>query len=237
MKIRRLSIVLLTAYAAVVLTSCSEASRPGPGFDQGGGHDISHEVPRIAGVPSEKHPLLRARHRLAVYRPRCRADRPQALDAWRPYYQEVPVEVTTVLPSASRLVLSTASAEGHSSSLATRPSGGRPSRRRPRARSSSWVTGSAPPSSARDDLAAVDVKGKVAVILNVTLPEGHPLQPADNRRLLAGRAGALRDRGAAAVVTVISEERETRLMEKGLPFDLPESLKFPDVVMTAATRP
>ena len=56
---------------------------PGPGFDQGGGHDISHEVPRIAGVPWEEHPLLRARHRLAVYRPRCRADRPQALDAWR----------------------------------------------------------------------------------------------------------------------------------------------------------
>ncbi len=82
-----------------------------------------------------------------------------------------------------------------------------------------------------------DLKGKIAVILDAALPDDHVLKPVDNRRLLMSRAGALRGKGALAVVTVINQDREARLAEKGLTFSLPERLRFPDVVTGSGAPP
>ncbi|MCK7476573.1 MAG: hypothetical protein M0C28_02665 [Candidatus Moduliflexus flocculans] len=80
-----------------------------------------------------------------------------------------------------------------------------------------------------DDCAGIDLRGKIAVILEATLPDGHPLRPAENRRVLGGRAGALRGKGAAAVVTIIDDARESRLAERGLAFDLPRRTRVVDI--------
>ena len=89
--------------------------------------------------------------------------------------------------------------------------------------------GLAAPDLGWDDCAGIDLRGKIAVILEATLPEGHPLRPAENRRLLGGRAGALRGKGAAAVVTIVDDARESRLAGKGLSFDLPRRTRVLDI--------
>jgi hypothetical protein len=146
------------------------------------------------------------------------------------FYQEVPVEATTVVTRESGLRLVAA---GHERTFSL-PADATVGRSFEPGKASGEIVflgyGLSAPQLGWDDLAGVDLKGKVAVILDATLSDGHPLKPADNRRLLAGRTGALRERGAAAVVTVVTEEREARLVEKGLSFDLPERLRFPDVV-------
>ncbi len=151
------------------------------------------------------------------------------------YYQEVPVEVTTLVPGESGLRLVTAGRE----QTFRFPEDATAGRSFEPGKASGEIVflgyGLSAPELGWDDTAGVDLKGQVAVILDATLPDGHPLKPAENRRLLAGRAGALRERGAAAVVTIITAEREARLAEKGLSFDLPERLKFPDVVTGSGT--
>ena len=152
------------------------------------------------------------------------------------YYQEVPVEVTTVVAGASGLRLKAPGTE-RTFSFPEDATAGRSFE--PGKVSGQLVflgLGLAAPALGWDDLEGIDLKGKVAVILDATLPAEHPLKPVDNRRLLLGRSFALRQRGAAAVVTIIGEEREARLAEKGLSFDLPERLRFPEVVTgTGAT--
>jgi hypothetical protein len=146
------------------------------------------------------------------------------------YYQEVPVEVTAVDPSSSRLRLMTAGRERTFVFPAEATAG----RAFEAGRAAGEVVflgyGLGAPELGWDDLADLDLEGKIAVVLDETLPAGHPLKPTENRRRLAGRAGLLRARGAAAVVTIISGEREARLEELGLPFDLPQRLRFPDIV-------
>ncbi len=146
------------------------------------------------------------------------------------YCQEVPVEVTTVAPGASSLRLT---APGGERTFAF-PGDATAGRAFETGRVSGGVAflglGLGAPALGWDDLAGIDLQGKVAVILDATLPADHPLKPVENRRLLAGRSFALRERGAAAVVSVIGEEREARLAEKDLSFDLPEGLRFPEVV-------
>ncbi|MCX6572717.1 MAG: M28 family peptidase, partial [Candidatus Aminicenantes bacterium] len=153
------------------------------------------------------------------------------------YYQDVPVDVTTVVPGASRLRLSAA---GRERTFAF-PADATVGRAFAAGKAAGEIVflgyGLSAPELGWDDLAGLDVKGKVAVLLEATLPDAHPLKPAENRRLLYGRAGILRDRGAAAVVTIVAEEREARLRDKGLAFDLPEKLDFPDVVTTASPAP
>jgi hypothetical protein len=153
------------------------------------------------------------------------------------YLQEVPVDVTEVLPEASRVILA---------------AGGRPrefdfpddisaGRAFDAGQASGEVVflgyGLSAPDLGWDDLAGLDIKGKIAVILDATLPDGHRLKPADNRRLLYGRVSALREKGAVAVVTIIPEEHESWLRERGLAFDLPKRMAFPDVVTTASPAP
>jgi len=153
------------------------------------------------------------------------------------YYQEVPVEVTAVAPGASRLRLI---AEGRERTFAF-PADVTAGRAFEAGRVSGGIVflgfGLSAPALGWDDLAGVDLKGKIAVILEAVLPSDHPLKPADNRRLIAGRPGVLLDRGAAAVLSIIGEDREARLAERGLPFDLPERLRFPGVVTGMGTGP
>jgi hypothetical protein len=238
MKIRRLSLVLLAACTAVVLASCADRLTP-RALDSIKAADMTFPM-KFLGSP-EFHGRNTPSVGLDI------ASRYIALTAARiglkplmpggAYYQEVPVEVSAVAPCASRLHLIAA---GRQQTFAF-PADATVGRGFEAGEASGEVVfvgyGLSAPELAWDDLAGLDFKGKVAVVLDATLPEDHPLKPAENRRLLSGRSGALRDRGAAAVVTIISEEREARLAEKGLSFDLPERLRFPGVVTTAGASP
>jgi hypothetical protein len=153
------------------------------------------------------------------------------------YYQEVPVEVTTIVPQASRMQLITGAGERvfyfpADAAVGRIFEGGKVS-----GEAIFLGYGLSAPQLNWDDTDGLDLKGKIAVILDATLPDDHVLKPADNRRLLMSRAGALREKGAVAVVTVINQERESRLAEKGLTFSLPERLRFPDVVTGSEAVP
>ena len=75
------------------------------------------------------------------------------------------------------------------------------------------------PKSGWDDLEGLDLKGKIVVMLDPDLPENHRLRTPENRRLLYRRSRAIGSRGAAAVLIVVSEEREKNFSEKGFLFD------------------
>ncbi len=153
------------------------------------------------------------------------------------YYQEVPVEVTTIAPQASRMRLIAGTRE----SVFNFPKEAAVGRNFEAGKVSGEAVflgyGLGAPQLNWDDTDGLDLKGKIAVILDAALPDDHVLKPADNRRLLMSRAGALRGKGALAVVTVINQEREARLAEKGLTFSLPERLRFPDVVLGSEAVP
>jgi hypothetical protein len=235
MKIRRASLVLLTVCLAIVLPLCS-GNITSRALDSIRAGDMTFHLkflgsPEFHGRNTPSAELDIASRYIALVAERIGL---KPLMPGGSYYQEVPVEVTTVLPSASRLVLSAVSGE-RTFSLPQDATVGRSFE--PGQASGEIVFlgyGLGAPELGWDDLAGIDVKGKVAVILEVTLPDGHPLDPAKNRRLLGGRAGALRERGAAAVVSIIDEAREARLEEKGLSFDLPERVKVLDIVTAAA---
>ena len=145
------------------------------------------------------------------------------------FLQAVPLEVTTIVPCASSLRL-VETGRTHAFAFPADATAGRMFEA---GRASGEIVfvglGVSAPELGWDDLAGVDLKGKIAVLLDGTLPADHALRRPENRRALAGRTGVLRDRGAAGIVTVIADEREKRLAEKGLSFDLPERLKFLDV--------
>jgi hypothetical protein len=153
------------------------------------------------------------------------------------YYQEIPVEVTTVAPRNSRMRLMT----GRTERIFQFPDDATAGRGFEPGKAAGAVVflgyGLSAPQLDWDDAGDIELKGKVAVILDTVLPDGHVLKPAENRRLLMSRTATLREKGAAAVVTIINEEREARLAEKGLTFDLPERLRFPDVVTSATAVP
>jgi len=235
MKIRRLSLVWLAACAAIVLSSCS-GSATSRALDSIRPADMAFHMkflssPEFHGRNTPSAELDIASRYIALVAERIGL---KPLMPGGSYYQEVPVEVTAVSPSASRLVLSTASGERTFSF----PMDATVGRSFEPAKASGEIVflgyGLSAPDLGWDDLAAVDVKGKIAVILEAALPDGHPLDPAKNRRLLGGRAGVLRERGAEAVVTIVDQARESRLEEKGLSFDLPERVKVPDIVTAAA---
>jgi hypothetical protein len=153
------------------------------------------------------------------------------------YYQDIPVEVTTIAPQASRMRL----VAGARESVFYFPKDATVGRNFEAGKVSGEAVflgyGLGAPQLNWDDTDGLDLKGRIAVILDAALPDDHVLKPVDNRRLLMSRAGSLRGKGALAVVTVINQERETRLAEKGLTFSLPERLKFPDVVTGSEAVP
>ncbi|HUT07934.1 MAG TPA: M28 family peptidase [Candidatus Latescibacteria bacterium] len=153
------------------------------------------------------------------------------------YYQEVPVEVTTIVPQASRLRL----VAGAGERVFYFPGDAVIGRNFEAGKVSGEAVflgyGLSAPQLNWDDTDGLDLKGKVAVILDAALPDDHLLKPADNRRLLMSRAGALRGKGAVAVVTIINQDREAGLAEKGLSFSLPERLRFPGVITMSGAAP
>ncbi|MCX6568274.1 MAG: M20/M25/M40 family metallo-hydrolase [Candidatus Aminicenantes bacterium] len=153
------------------------------------------------------------------------------------YYQEIPVEVTTIVPQASHLRLITGAGERIFYFPAEAAVGRNFDAGKVSGETVFLGYGLSAPQLNWDDTDGLDLKGKIAVILDAALPDGHVLKPADNRRLLTSRAGALRGKGAVAVVTIINQDREARLAEKGLTFSLPERLRFPDIVTGSKAAP
>jgi hypothetical protein len=238
MRSRRTSILIAAAWLALALTSCS-GGVTSRALDSISGEDMKFSMgflgsPEFRGRSTPSAELDIASKYIALTAERIGL---KPLMPGGSFYQEVPVEVTTVAPSASRLRLSAASG-GRTFGFPEEATVGRAFEA---GQASGGVVflgyGLSAPQLGWDDLAGMDVRGKVAVVLDATLSGDHPLKPAENRRLLMGRIIALRERGAVAAVTIINEEREARLAKMGLPFDLPERLRFPDVVTGMGTGP
>jgi Peptidase family M28 len=79
-------------------------------------------------------------------------------------------------------------------------------------------------------LAGVDLAGKMAVALGVTIPAGPP--PAAGAPAPFSLQPYLQEKGAAGLVTVIPAERENTLREGGADFDINQQLHFPSVDMS-----
>lgn len=143
------------------------------------------------------------------------------------YYQEIPVEITTISPSKSHMRLITESSE--QKFYFPQAFGIRIRTADPGSVSGEIVFlgyGLSAPELEWDDYEGIDLKGKFVVILDVQLPEDHILKPAENRRLLSSRTRKAQEKGAVGIVTVISSERENTLAQNGLVFDISERLSF-----------
>ena len=146
------------------------------------------------------------------------------------YYQDVPVEITSISPIKSHLRLISGSGEqrfffpqAFSTSIRTLGAG---------SVSGDLVFvgyGLSAPNLNWDDYGDADVKGKILVMLDVQLPEDHVLKPVDNRTLLDDRFRTAREKGAVSVISIISRERETALVGKAVSFDSQQRLRFLDV--------
>ena len=128
------------------------------------------------------------------------------------YYQTIPVNVTSVSQSNTRMRV--ISDRGESIYYYEKDFGGS-------FRSSGTFAGDvvfvgfglSAPDQGWDDCKDLDLSGKAVVILDGKLPESHALAATANR--LSSRIYALRDRGAAAVLSIVSEERHT-MKESGV---------------------
>jgi hypothetical protein len=128
------------------------------------------------------------------------------------FFQDIPLNVTTVSESQSRLLVRSATEE--SVFFPARDFGGN-------VRGSGTAVadivfvgcGLRAPASGWDDFTGLDLKGKVVVALEGQLPAGHAL--ATDRILRATRQLVPAAQGAAAVLTVISPERERDLQSRG----------------------
>lgn len=238
MKIRGIVALAMTAGLALILSSCSEDVRS-RGLDSIRAADMVFPMkflgsPDFQGRSTPSPELDIASHYIALTAERLGL---KPLMPGGSYYQEVPVEVTTVVPCSSGLRL-TAGARQRTFAF---PADATVGRSFEAGKVSGEIVflgyGVSAPDLGWDDLAGADLQGKIAVILDATLPDDHPLRRPENRRLLGGRTGALRARGAAAIVTIIAEDREKRLSDKGLTFDLPERLRFPGVVTGTGPAP
>jgi hypothetical protein len=69
-----------------------------------------------------------------------------------------------------------------------------------------------------DDIGELDLEGSIVILLDPELPETHNLMTPENRRLVRRRTWSALQKGAAAVLTVISEGREEALKEADLGF-------------------
>lgn len=91
------------------------------------------------------------------------------------------------------------------------------------------------PESGWDDLEGLDLKGKIVVMLDPDLPEDHKLRTPENRRLLYRRSRAIGSRGAAAVLIVVSKEREKKFADNGIFFDNTPRCQLVDDLKTIST--
>jgi len=70
-----------------------------------------------------------------------------------------------------------------------------------------------------DDYAGIDCEGKIVVMLDGTITPQHVLSQLEHQRALRRRYNAARAKGAVAVLTVVSEEREEGFERNGWFFD------------------
>ncbi len=77
-----------------------------------------------------------------------------------------------------------------------------------------------------DDMESLDLEGQIVVMLDPDLPAGHSLMQDANRRLLRRRSWAALQKGAAAVLIVISEAREREFRERGHSFSPVASVRL-----------
>jgi hypothetical protein len=136
------------------------------------------------------------------------------------YFQEIPLQVKTVDPSKTFMRLKSGSKY---KSFFFPEDFGISGRTLENAAISGDVLfagfGFSSPGSGWDDLENLDLAGNVVVIIDPELPDDHKLMTEANRRLLRRRSRIIGERGAAAVLTVISGDREREFNEKGYSFD------------------
>ena len=145
------------------------------------------------------------------------------------FFQELTVEVTSLATSRSWLKLSTPGNEQkficlQDFGLARLPAAGRLE-----GKLTFLGLGLAAPHIHWNDLEGVDLKNKIAVILEVDLPKDHVLEPERNMAVLKSRVLELRRRGATAVLKVISRGREADMARTGVEFELGQRTNFPDL--------
>jgi hypothetical protein len=78
-----------------------------------------------------------------------------------------------------------------------------------------------------DDVGDRDLSGKIVVILNGTLPDNHPVNSRENRRILFRKTTALREAGAIGVLQVIDPETEKEMNDNDEVFPMSESVSWP----------
>jgi Zn-dependent M28 family amino/carboxypeptidase len=133
------------------------------------------------------------------------------------YYQNIPLELTAVSESKSRMRVISGTRE----ELFYCPQSFGGTFRASGAWSGDVVFvgyGLNAPDKGWDDYADLDLTGKSVMMLEGQLPENHPLRA--DRAILNTRSAAPRARGAALVLTVISPEREKEMATRGAGFTL-----------------
>jgi len=145
------------------------------------------------------------------------------------YYQEVPVEVTSISPAKSYLRVIGPAGEHRfyfpqAFTSAARTGG------------SFAVAGEVVflGSGQKDeDFAGIDLRGKIAIALEVPPPPAPPGAGETSGRTIpqglaaqAARTRLLREKGALGLLTVISQAREDNLAKNGLTFDITERTRF-----------
>jgi len=136
------------------------------------------------------------------------------------YFQELPLDIARLSEATSYLRVTTSSSSVSYYAPAAFNARGR------------WVApgsasgglvllglGANAPTLDWDDFAGLDLKGKVVVVLDAQLPASHALRQPEGRAIVARRATLAREKGAVAVLNVVTREREQGLAGKGLSFD------------------
>ena len=154
------------------------------------------------------------------------------------YFQDVPVEVTTMSPARSYLRVTGPGGEVRLTFPQTFTSNVRVA--------GDWnaagrlvFAGTAldGPNPAWDEAAGGDLRGAFVVVLEVP-PAAGSAGGVSAQALIAARTRLLREKGALGTITIISRDREARLAKNGLAFDAAERLRFLDVdTVNPAPRP
>ena len=131
------------------------------------------------------------------------------------FFQHLPLEVTTVSQARSRLRVLSPSGE----MVYGYPQGFGGNFRSPGTWAGDAVFvgyGLSAPDKGWDDYGDMELSGKIVIMLEGQLPESHALRT--DRAVLATRTSVPRTRGAVAILTVISPEREKDLVDRGAEF-------------------
>lgn len=146
------------------------------------------------------------------------------------YFQDVPVEVTTISPAKSYLRLLSGGGEQKfyfpQSFTANVRTGGEWAAAGGLVFIGSALSGAEPK---WDNSLGIDLRGKFAVVLEVPLPASENTQRTGVAGASFARTRVLREKGAIGLITIIGRERENNLVQKGLVFDVSERLRFLDV--------